>query len=75
MADTAATAIIGWWGLISFFRTPVTLLANVVASYRFRRALAPERPVTFGLPAAVLVVAVWLSSLVFTVASTLSGGR
>jgi hypothetical protein len=68
LADTVVTAAVGWWGIISFFGTPVTLLQNVVAAYRFRRELEPGRPVALGFPASILVVAVFVTSLVFGIA-------
>jgi len=72
LADTAVTAAVGWWGIISFFRTPVTLLQNVAAAYRFRRDLEPDRPVAFGLPASIVVVAVFVASVVFGIAGALA---
>jgi hypothetical protein len=39
---TLKTLFLGWWGIISFFATPVVLLINVVNYFRYRgMALVP----------------------------------
>ena len=41
---TLVTSFFGWWGIISFFVTAVTLPMNVVSYVGAKRALASQQP-------------------------------
>ncbi len=42
---------VGWWGLFSFFLTPIVLISNAAQLHRARRAKGPQRPAEFSAPA------------------------
>jgi hypothetical protein len=52
---TLDTALLGWWGLVSVFATPVTLVLNSVALVKLLRtpvaAAVPVFPVGWAHPA------------------------
>jgi hypothetical protein len=77
---SAKTLLLGWWGIISFFATPVTLIINVIQwrkikmlpplqSYGHRPPLDPgkplvRRPAMLGLLVPILVIVVLIVAAV-----------
>jgi hypothetical protein len=44
---TSQTLVTGWWGILSVFITPVTILMNLIGGYQVSRLAAP-RPNPYG---------------------------
>jgi hypothetical protein len=58
LLDSVITSVFGWWGVLSFFRTPKALVTNVSAAHSFRDSLGSRSIGLRVLPAALLFLTI-----------------